>query len=346
MKKKRLNFKPFKDMDKLITILVTERGLGKTFRLKREAIDNFLNNGMKFVYLRRRKPEHKLIGQFFDDIRYLYPDHKLEVRGWKFFIDGKECGQALVLVRAQDYKSAPFPEYNMIIFDEFIRKKVAGVGYLDGEVDEFMSLCDSVFRDRPEKQYIYLLANSISVVNPYFIEYRIDVNPYQKYQKSYIEEMNQFMVCYVQHKDFNKDKKEEEKIIEQQTEFRQFTNLLSYGKMANNNEFSEDDLTFIEKKTKQSVLKFQITIDGVNFGCWNDKRSSILYISEKSSSTVRSKYCFEAKDKKENITLLKKYSDVYHTNTLVNKFKQDLLRFENSHVKSVFIDSFAKLGIF
>lgn len=343
MAKKRLNFQPFKDKNRLFNMIVTERGLGKTFRLKREAIDNFIKNGEKFVYLRRRKPELKLIKQFFDDIRYLYPDHKLEVKGWSFYIDGKECGQALILVRAQDYKSAPFPDYTMIIFDEFIRKKVAGVGYLDGEVDEFMGLCDSVFRDRPEKQKIYLLANSISVVNPYFIEFQIDVKQNNRYQLSYIDDLNKLMLCYVQHKDFNKEKLTND---EEQTEFRQLTNMLNYGKMANDNEFTEDDLSFIEKRSKKSVLKYQLTIDGVHFGIWNDKSSSLLYISEKTSGTIKHKYCFDPKDKKENMTLIRKYSDSYHTNTLTNKFKQDLVRFENSHIKSVFIGSFARLGIF
>lgn len=343
MTKKRLNFQPFLQKNKLHNLIVTERGLGKTFRLKRKAIDDFLKNGTKFIYLRRRKPELKLIRQFFDDIKFLYPDHKLEVKGWTFYIDGKECGQALLLNRYQDYKSAPFPDYNLIIFDEFIREKVESVGYLDDEVSAFLSICDSVFRDRHDV-HTYLLANSISIVNPYFVEFQINVDPKTKYQKSFIKEINDFVLCYVQHKDFNDI--EEEINDPNRSEFRRFVDLTNYGKMANNNEFSADDKTFLAKRSKDSTFKFQIKINGKVYGLWNDKRLQLLYVSEKTDPTTKLSYCFDPKDKKENDILIRRFNESYHTMKLVQKFKKNQLRFEEQHIKSEMLGNFARLGIY
>lgn len=342
-KKKRLNFQPFLQKNKLHNLIVTERGLGKTFRLKRKAIDDFLQDGSKFIYLRRRKPELKLIRQFFDDIKFLYPEHKLEVKGWTFYIDGKECGQALLLNRYQDYKSAPFPDYRLIIFDEFIRERVESVGYLDDEVSAFLSICDSVFRDR-DNVHTYLLANSISIVNPYFVEFQINVDPKSKFQKSNVKEMNDFILCYVQHKDFNEI--EEEQSDPDRSELRKFIDLTNYGKMANKNEFSADDKTFLARRSKESTFKFQMKINGKTYGVWNDKRLQLLYVSEKTNPTTKISYAFDPKDKKENDILIKRFSESNHTKLMVKKFKNNRLRFEEQHIKTEMLNNFARLGIY
>lgn len=343
MGKKWLNFQPFLQKNKLHNLIVTERGKGKTFRLKRKAIDDFLKDGSKFVYLRRYKPELKLIKQFFDDMKFLYPNHKLEVKGWTFYVDGKECGQALLLNRYQDYKSAPFPDYNMIIFDEFIREKVGSVGYLDDEVSAFLSICDSVFRDR-ENVHTYLLANSISIVNPYFIEFQIDVDPRKKYQQSFVKEINEFILCYVQHKDFTEI--EEEINDPNRSTFRRFVDITHYGKMANNNEFSSDDKTFLSRRSKESVFKFQVKINGNVYGLWEDRRLQLLYVSERTDPKTKVSYCFDPKDKTDKDVLIRKFGDGIHTQKLVQKFKKNRLRFEEQHIKEDMIKNFAKLGIY
>lgn len=342
-KKRYFSLKPFLDKGKFFNMIATERGFGKTYAVKRYVMFEFLKKGAKFIYLRRRKPELKRIRQFWDDLAQNYPEYKFEVKGWDFFIDGQHCGQALLLNRFQDYKSSPFPDYETIIFDEFIREKVEGVGYLPNEVECMMNLCDSILRDRKNNK-VFLLANSISIVNPYYIEFQININLNSKYQQSYIQEMNKYVVCYIQRKD--SETIEKERNDDTKSDFRKMVDLMNYGRMANNNEFVADDKTFIENRSKNSLFKFQIILNGKYYGVWNDKRTQLLFISERTDRTTKRSFCFDPKDKKEKDILIRKFTDSYQTLMLSNKFKKDQLRFESQNVKSEMINNFARLGIY
>ena len=76
--------------NKLINFVVSNRGGGKTFGFKNWAIKDFLKNENQFVYLRRYKSELEKdnnIKNFFDDIKYKFPEHEFEVKGGRFLIE-------------------------------------------------------------------------------------------------------------------------------------------------------------------------------------------------------------------------------------------------------------------
>ena len=94
----------------------------------------------------------------------------LWVKGRRFYCDDAEIGQILFLSVQQSKKSVEYPDYDTIIFDEFIIEK-GFQRYLPDEVNKLFNFMDTVFRNRDNCRCI-CLANAISWVNPYFIFFK------------------------------------------------------------------------------------------------------------------------------------------------------------------------------
>lgn len=71
---------------------VGNRCNGKTYAILKYCIDRFLKCGEEFVYLSRYMEEIKDIKNFFDDIKRIYPNHKIKVLGKNIIIDGTTAG--------------------------------------------------------------------------------------------------------------------------------------------------------------------------------------------------------------------------------------------------------------
>lgn len=168
--------------NRVLNFTVGARGIGKTFSWKRRVIKKFLEKGEMFAYVRRYKTELKKIGTFFDDVREFFPNDSLEVKGWKFFINGKLAGYAIPLSTYQNEKSASYPEVKTIFFDEFIREATGGVGYLKNEVNSFMNLCDTIIRTRSDARII-CLSNAVTVINPYFVYFKLYPDVTRRFNK-------------------------------------------------------------------------------------------------------------------------------------------------------------------
>ena len=73
--------------NKLINIIVGNRGGGKSYGAKEWAIDNFIKNKEQFGYIRRYKEDLRLpMVQFFEDIKHKYPDYEFKTDTNYFYI--------------------------------------------------------------------------------------------------------------------------------------------------------------------------------------------------------------------------------------------------------------------
>ena len=73
--------------NRLINFIVGNRGGGKTFGAKERGIDNFIKKKEQFGYIRRYKDDlKKPMEQYFDDIKYQYPDYEFKTNNGKFYI--------------------------------------------------------------------------------------------------------------------------------------------------------------------------------------------------------------------------------------------------------------------
>lgn len=178
---------PYYDFGKVLSynavynFIVGGRGLGKTYGAKKHAINNFIREGKQFIYLRRFKTELGTRSTFFDDIAHEWPEFQFRVNGhqaeMRFSSDPeseepwKIMGYFAALSNSQSRKSVAYPNVTTIIFDEFIIEKGA-LHYLPSEQEVFNNFYSTVDRWK-DKTRVLFLANSVSIMNPYFMTYKI-----------------------------------------------------------------------------------------------------------------------------------------------------------------------------
>lgn len=103
-----------------------------------------------------------------------YNNIEFSSKGDTFYINHEAAGYSMTLTEAQNLKGSKFADVETLIFDEFIIED--GVHhYLPDEVMSFLGLCESLARTRDFR--CFMLANSVTVVNPYFLEFDLHL-PY------------------------------------------------------------------------------------------------------------------------------------------------------------------------
>ena len=328
---KYYNFDRIRSYNKMYNMIVGARGCGKTYGAKRIAIKNFIKKGEQFVYVRRYKSEIKedrKFEQFFDDIRQEFPEHELTIKGKKAFCDGVVCGYAIPLSTATAVKSVPFPFVTTIIFDEFIID--GGYNYLSNEAERFLDLCSTVGRDR-DNVTIYLLANNVTVANPYYAFWGICP-----------KKSDRFVII------------NEEAILEQVTndvfikeqEKNRFTRLIKntdYYKFNILNESIQDSEEFIrEIKPKFYDDKFVLNIDDIKVQVSYTK-DGLVYCHDKINPNciVYNTSFANAIEGEKILTMDLKFKLIYIT----EKFRNNELFFKSQIIKQKVILNFVKNGI-
>ena len=142
-----------------INMIITERGIGKTYGAVKSVVDDFIKKDNEFAYIRRYKSElKKAVPTFFQAVQKNneFPDHKLSSKGYSFYCDDKEFGYAMTLSTAQDLKSSNFSKVRTIIFDEFIIEEGQKKFYLQNEVFVFLNLIETIARMRENIRVLML----------------------------------------------------------------------------------------------------------------------------------------------------------------------------------------------
>ena len=133
--------------NKIMNVVIGQRGCGKTFQAKKWAIKKFIETGKEFIWVRRYKTELKSLQSFFDDIvsEGYFDSHSLEVKGKTAYIDNQVAGHFVALSVSANQKSVPYPNVDKIIFDEFMIEK-GNIRYLPNEVETFLAFFDTVIQ--------------------------------------------------------------------------------------------------------------------------------------------------------------------------------------------------------
>ena len=238
------SFESIDTRNAILNFVIGSRGNGKTYGAKEKAIRNYLRYGNEFIYLRRYKEELATFSTFFNDIADQFPDYQFRVIGRTAQIrrrcDGDEfpwktIGYGMVLSVAQQLKGSSYPKVGSIIFDEFIIEKGV-IRYLTNEVETFLNFYNTIDRYRDTVK-VYFLANAISIANPYFVYFKIDVaDRIRTYHNNYIAVEFCDSANYI---------KEVEK-----TRFGQFVRSVDpeYASYVMDNAFNDSTTTFIDKK--------------------------------------------------------------------------------------------------
>lgn len=302
----------------LFNFILGARGTGKTFCKKDDVISAFLKTGEQFVYMRRYKEEFRHIEKFFDDIEYKYSDHKFKYYQGTFYIDEKPAGYTMPLSTAKMCKSVSYDKVSSIIFDEFIVDK-GFIRYLPDEVTNFLEAYSTIARLRDVK--VWFLSNAISITNPYFIYFGIEL-PYG----SNFRVKDDILIEIVEDEEHCKAARE--------TRFGKLISGTEYGSYAIDNKFLRDSPTFVEKKPSTASYRFAIAYKGSKYGVWRDSVSGRFYFSNDIDPSGILCYSVTLADHEPNTVLLKGHGSSLF-DRLVKAYKDGFVRFETVNLKNI-----------
>ena len=306
-----------------LNILIGERGVGKTFGASEFVTKEFIKKKKQFVYLRRYKTElSKSLKKFFESLvkEDRFPDHHLTTKGNTFLIDDEVAGYGMTLSTAQQLKSSNFNDVYYIIFDEFLIEEGQG-HYLKNEVFSFLGLIETIARMRDIK--IFMLANAVSEINPYFLFFDLTL-PYNNDIKLFKDGM--ILLQYMKNESYREAKSK--------TKFGRLVANTEYDDYANKNKFSDDNRNFIEHKSGSSKFIFSFIYKGEQLGVWVDYNNGKMYVSRDYTDNG---LCFATttEDHSPN-TMLFSIAKKYNCwNSFIQSFKLGNVFFENVKVKNI-----------
>jgi hypothetical protein len=310
-----------------LNMIVGMRNAGKTYGCKEWAIKDFKKTGKQFIYLRRYKEElrGKKREQFWNDIREQFPDDDLTVKGNVFLINDKEAGQFMPLSTAQTVKSVPFPNVNKIIFDEFIIDKGC-YHYLPDEVTLFLEFLETIIRTRNDVK-VFLLANAITIHNPYFLYWDVKVpkngSIYKDKKRGVLLEMTT----------------DDELIaVKKRTQMGRLIAGTAYERYSIENDFLRDNNDFIEKKTGHSDFYFAYKFKNNMYGVWIDYSAGRMYVSNDIDPCNKLVYSVTLDDHSPNTLLIRNSRRSIFIKNFIEAYQAGNVRFENAKLKAITYD--------
>lgn len=312
--------------NKIINMVLSNRGGGKTFNMTRWAIDDFLRSGKQTMWVRRYQTEVDEMlknEKFFDAVRSYYDGVTFSIKDGVGYINDVGAIYFVALSTSRQLKSNNYPNVNKIIFDEFIIDK-GRVQYLKNEVEVFLDLYETVDRMRDTTRAV-LMANSITIVNPYFLYFHIKLDTDKRFTVQ-----GEVCVELFTDADFIAAK--------QKTRFGRLVNGTKYGDYAIENKWLADNDTFIESKTPRADFMLGMKYNGVMYGFWVDYKAGLIFVNRQYDPSSYALYCLQRDDHDANLLLIKSISDSKLVQRIVYAFQQGLLRFEDMQVKNQFYE--------
>lgn len=258
--------------------IVGARGLGKTYGFQKHAIKKAIERGEQFIYLRRYMTELRPArNTFFAAVGNEFPDHDFRLHGNEAQYapvstrDEKKrewftMGFFVSLSTAQTMKSVSFPKVKTIIFDEFIIERGA-LHYLPDEANTFNNFYSTVDRNQ-DKTRVFFLANSVTIMNPYFLQY--EIRPDQLPELSRLKR-GFILAHFPDSNDF--------KASVSNTRFGRFIAGTAYEDYAVGNQFADAHDSLITGKPSTAMCQYILETAQGTFSLWYD-RSQVSYYAQ------------------------------------------------------------------
>ena len=334
--------------NKLINVIIGNRGGGKSFGAKQWAIDNFIKNKEQFGYIRRYKDDLKEpMIQFFKDIEMYYPDFEFKVDTKYFYIrmkpsDPKEkwteddiAGYGFTLSTANNKKSISYPNITTLIYDEFLIDK-GNQRYLTNEPVALLNLYETIARPGTghKRVILFMLANALSITNPYFLFFDLKIPEKQDKNGKWVwkHPNKPILVEDVRNKAFID--------IKRNTEFGDLIKGTTYEGYSIENKFLLDDDTFVGPKSPKARFYFKFIYLDKEFGVWADFIEGKLYVSKQLDPNYPLTYAITMKDHKPNTFLIKNKNRNSHFKTFIEAYKDSQVIFEDINIKNICYEVF------
>lgn len=338
------NFDRALSYNAIINMIVSGRGMGKTYGAKVRAVSRALKKDEHFILLRRYKDEiTSAKPTFFSDIESEFPEYLFRINGNNAeaslipekvenkkgeLIDAKPewfvIGYFVVLSAGQSKKGTSYHKVRTIIFDEFILEK-GMVHYIPNEVMALLNFYSTVDRNR-NKCRLIMLANAVTMTNPYFLEWNIKPDVIDEYSTHY----DGFIMVHLVKSGAFGD-------AVMKTRFGKFIANSEYAKYAVANNFKDSNAEMVKRKPGEARYKYSIETDVLTYSVWYEPDEGNYFIQQK-----RPKNEIIYTTDRDNMASHKRFMERNHrfATTLRNHFNSGRMYFDEPSTRNTFINIF------
>ena len=308
---------------RLYNLIIGIRGHGKTYDFTKRCIEVGLKQKkVSFVVLARYKEDViNIRDSWWTIVEHLFPDYEFFQR--KNIIYAKTTLQTFPIgeyVSLSQYireKRKPRPYVKYIFFDEFLNEDN---NYLSNEISAFLSVCDSIIRNRDDVRVI-LVSNTITMINPYFNYFG-----FLKLNDRFTKGLHNSILEFTDSEEFAEYRK--------QTKFGSSIVGTRYGDFAIQAKFMLDDMTNVSRLPEgQCKHQFNIALEGHLLEVC--MMNNLLYIrsSKDYSAICYTPYVEDAK----NIGAIFCNKNLNQFEFILNKFLADEIMYESLEIKNTII---------
>lgn len=340
-----------KDAD--VTMVVSRRGKGKTYGLRRQFVRDYLKDKSRFVEVCRFKDEIKdVMDGYFEKLEENgeFPAYTFKCEKNAAFIAKKapagekpkweKIGYFVALTQMQRSKKKTFVNVHRILMDEAVLMHNDRFHtYLPKEFALFTNVVDSCTRENPDEPRkheprVYLLANACDLCNPYFARYGVREEPPFGYSW---HDGKTFLLHYVEAGEDGTDK----------------LNKTVSGRMARGtpeadviarNKFANANSDFIGKKPARAKFQFGIRYREETYGVWVDWQDGYYYVNEKiPANSKRPVYALTAQDNGVNYVAVKRADKVLRS--FVELYYLGIVRYETPALREKMVRALSLFGV-
>lgn len=331
--------------DAPVTMVITARGYGKTYGLRKQCVSDWIKNKWRFVEITRHAQElAPLTENYYDRLQREYPGYVFKCEKNQAYIaprpneGGKPqwelLGYFVAMTQFQLIKKLTFNRVKRIFMDEAVLEKDdKNHRYLKNEWDILTNIVDTVTRERADtgnEPRLYLLGNACDILNPYFEHAAITGNP----KRGYSWHLDKtFLLHNLENAEYAREKK-------QTLAGRMASGRLE--KIALGNDFStETDMELVADKTSNAEHLCTLMYDNIPLAIWLDMQDGYYYVNRKPPRDMRDTYTLTLDDR-PNYVMIKRTSPLCQT--LFDAYRLRYVRFDSLKTYGDFRDMLRYCG--
>lgn len=327
---KLLSLKDINGLDPDIYISTSNRSAGKTTYFSRYLVNRFLKHTEKFgLFYRYNYELSDVSDKFFKEIKQLFfPDFSMSSKSrakgiyHELYLNEKPCGYAFSINSAEALKkySHLFSDVKRILFDEFQSENNK---YLPGEIKKFLSVMVSISRgggQQVRRVPVYMLANYVSLLNPYYISLGIS--------DALTDQTN-----YLRGDGFVLEQGYYENVAAAQKAsglLRAFKNE-DYTKYTTERIYLNDNAVFLEKPAGKNNYLATVIIEGGAYALREYPDSGIIFCDQNIDATFPKRITLSADDMNVNYLMVSRND--FFLSIMKKYFEHGCFRFKNLQCK-------------
>lgn len=329
-----------------ITMVVTIRGRGKTYGIRKAALDEYIKRGYRFVEVVRYKAElSEIMAGYFDRLalRDEYADYEFKAEGRKGCMrkrgdkDWDTVCYFVTLTEAQNAKKRTYTNVRKIIYDEALLEPSSFTRYLPREYQALTNVVDTVTREVAgtdhARPHLYLLGNSCDLTNPFFVAWGIDRVP----DFGYTWHAHGTVLLHYEEPGLWGINKAE------QTLAGRMASTSDEGVTALQNEFRIGTADDIYDKPAAAKFWVGLVYRGQKFGVWIDWGDGYYYVTKKIPRDAPRVYSLTRLDNTANRLVARRATPAMQA--ILDAYYERLLRFESIGLREGLLDALQAFGV-